>query len=169
MRAQTSKFTIETEAYLGVKDPACHTFNGRRTSRVESMYLPGGHAYVYLIYGIHYCFNVVTKSTLKPEAVLIRALWPCDGKEIMSKRRKIKIEAQLCSGPGKLCEAMAIDRKTNGLLLSGPELWIEEDINYFKIKKYIQKSPHVGIDYAGKAKKWLLRYSIDPKIFQPNE
>lgn len=159
----TSGIIIETEAYLGETDPACHTFEGRRTKRVESMYLAGGHAYVYFVYGIHFCFNVVTRPAEVPEAVLIRALWPVAGKDIMMKRRKTRFEKQLCSGPGKLCQAMGIDRKCNGLLLTARELWIEEDLVFNKIKKYIQKSPRIGVGYAGTAQKWPLRFFIDEK------
>ena len=163
----TSGIIIETEAYPGETDPACHTFEGRRTKRVESMYLTGGHAYVYFVYGIHFCFNVVTRAAEVPEAVLIRALWPVTGKEIMMKRRKTKIERQLCSGPGKLCQAMGIDRDCNGLLLTGRELWIEEDHEYDKIKTKIQKSPRIGVGYSGVAQNWPLRFLLDEKIFKP--
>lgn len=161
----TSGIIIETEAYLGETDPACHTFEGRRTKRVESMYLAGGHAYVYFVYGIHFCFNVVTRSADVPEAVLIRALWPVTGKELMRKRRKTKIEKQLCSGPGKLCQAMGIDRDCNGLLLTGRELWIEEDYEYDKIRKKIQKTSRIGVQYAGFAQNWPLRFLIDEIFF----
>lgn len=161
--ALVSGVIVETEAYLGVNDPACHTYQGRRTKRVESMYLPGGHAYTYFIYGIHFCFNVVTQNTKKPEAVLIRALLPSDGIELMFKRRKTKSEKQLCSGPGKLCQALAINHSSNGLSLAGPELWIEKAVAYSKIKKRIQCGPRIGVDYAGEAKNWPLRFFIDPE------
>ena len=160
----TSGIIIETEAYLGLKDLACHSFGGKRTARVESMYLPGGHAYVYFIYGIHFCFNVVTQNIKKPEAVLIRAVWPIDGKELMFERRKVKKEKDLCSGPGKLCQALAIGRECNTMLLTGPNLWIQDDVSFSKIKKHIKKGPRIGINYAGKAKDWPLRFFIDPKI-----
>lgn len=159
----TSGIIIETEAYLGIKDAACHTFQGRRTSRVESMYKLGGHGYVYLIYGMHFCFNVVTRSERHPEAVLIRALQPVDGIEIMEERRKLRSSAKLkdlCSGPGKLCQAMGIDRTSDGLNLQGPELWISENIAYSKIKNEIIIGPRVGIDYAGDAKIWPLRFIL---------
>lgn len=162
----TSGIIIETEAYLGEADPACHTFEGRRTKRVESMYLAGGYAYVYFVYGIHFCFNVVTRPAEIPEAVLIRALWPVAGKEIMMKRRKTQFEKQLCSGPGKLCQAMGIDRKSNGLSLTGQELRIEEDFSFNRIKKNIQKSPRIGVGYAGTAQTWPLRFFVDEKILK---
>ncbi len=157
----TSGIIIETEAYLGLRDLACHSFGGRRTARVETMYLPGGHAYVYMIYGIHFCFNVVTQNPHKPEAVLIRALWPVEGIELMRKRRGIDDEKRLCSGPGKLCEALGIKKEIDGNLLRGPQIWIQEDYSYAKLKRRIIKRPRVGIDYAGEAKHWPLRFSIN--------
>lgn len=159
----TSGLIIETEAYLGISDPACHTFNGRRTSRVESMYKVGGYSYVYLIYGLHCCFNIVTQDEKKPEAVLIRALFPDKGLEIMKQRRRIEDENKiknLCSGPGKLCEAMRIDRKEDGLLLTGSKLWITEGLPFLKIKPQIESGPRVGVDYAGDAKNWPLRFLL---------
>lgn len=159
----TSGIIVETEAYLGIKDPACHTFGGRKTKRVKSMYLPGGFAYVYFIYGMHYCFNVVTQTPEHPEAVLVRALYPIDGIEIMKKRRQNQLEKNLCSGPAKLCQAMAIDRSSDGLSLKGPELWIENKIPFEKIEKYILSASRIGVDYAGEAKHWPLRFTIDSK------
>ena len=108
---------VETEAYLGVTDRAAHSFGDRRTARTESMYLAGGHAYVFLVYGMHSCFNVVTSAQGQPEAVLIRAVQPIDGIETMAANRKLKdfmLQSSqffnLANGPGKLCQAMAIDR-----------------------------------------------------------
>jgi len=157
----TSGIITETEAYLGIKDPACHTFMGRSTKRVKSMYQPGGHAYVYFIYGMHFCFNVVTQNHVKPEAVLIRALYPLDGIPIMQKRRSTLPQKNLCSGPAKLCEALSIDRSCDGLSLMGPQIWIEEYIPFSEIKRKIQITPRIGIDYAGAAKDWPLRFLID--------
>lgn len=159
----TSGLIIETEAYLGIKDPACHTYGGRKTERVKSMYLNGGFSYVYFIYGMHYCFNVVTQTPEQPEAVLIRALYPLDGIEIMRARRQTFLEKNLCSGPAKLCKAMSIDRSSDGLSLKGPELWIENSVPFEDIQKYIKRSSRIGIDYAGEAKNWPLRFSIDSK------
>jgi len=159
----TAGIIIETEAYLGVIDPACHTYNGRKTERVRSMYKTGGHSYVYLIYGLHYCFNVVTRDEEKPEAVLVRALFPVEGIDIMKRRRNLKDKKStknLCSGPGKLCQAMAIDRSCNGLLLTDSQLWIEEQIPFSKLKKYIETSKRIGIDYAGEAVHWPLRFTV---------
>lgn len=160
----TSGIIAETEAYLGLDDPACHTYQGRNTARVQSMYKKGGHSYVYFIYGIHFCFNVVTRAELIPEAVLIRALIPMDGIEIMRRRRKFRLdksEKDLCSGPGKVCQAMGFDRSSDGLLLNGPEIWIEDDLPFEEIEKNIRSSPRVGVNYAGKAKDWPLRFRIN--------
>lgn len=162
----TSGIIIETEAYLGIKDSACHTYKGRRTERVASMYLKGGHSYVYFIYGIHFCFNVVTQDETQPEAVLIRALEPLDGIEAMRERRRLKNEKSirdLCSGPGKLCQAMAIDRSCDGLLLTGRELWIGEDASI--VKPNVLTSARVGVNYAIEpahrpARDWPLRFQL---------
>ena len=159
----TAGIIIETEAYLGLKDPACHTFNGRRTARVESMYQNGGHAYVYLIYGIHCCMNIVTQDEKRPEAVLIRALWPDSGLRIMQQRRNMFSDKQikdLCSGPGKLCQAMGINRADNGLLVNEKKIWVTEGIPFAEVKSKIIASPRVGIDYAGEAIDWPLRFTL---------
>ncbi len=148
----------ETEAYLGVTDPACHTFGGRKTPRVKSMYQMGGCSYVYFIYGIHFCFNVVTRTEKEPEAVLIRSLIPQLGIDLMKQRRNQIHEKDLCSGPGKLCQALAIDRSCDGLDLQGPEIWIEDQALLSQIK--IESAPRIGIDSAGEAKNWPLRFRI---------
>lgn len=159
----TAGVITETEAYLGIKDSACHTYRGRRTTRVASMYKMGGHAYVYLIYGLHFCFNVVTKDEEHPEAVLIRALEPYEGIETMRKRRHLVRDRDLCSGPGKLCQALAIDRACDGLSLMGSELWIAENPTPSKFK--IVVGPRVGVDYAIEpvsrpARDWPLRFRV---------
>lgn len=147
---------VETEAYLGISDPACHSFNNRRTARTESMYLEGGHAYVYFIYGMHFCFNVVTRATGQPEAVLIRAIEPQDGIEFMRRKRKAKHDRDLSNGPGKLCQALAIDRSCDGLTLQGPELFIEAG----PVIRDVIEGPRIGVDYAGSAAKWPLRFQV---------
>ena len=160
----TSGIIIETEAYLGIHDPACHTFGGRSTPRVQSMYRAGGCSYVYFIYGIHFCFNVVTQSEGEPEAVLIRALLPLEGIEVMKQRRGLVVEKNLCSGPGKLCQALAIDSSCDGLDLQGPQLYIQETILPSKIK--IQSGPRIGIASVGEAKHWPLRFFCDPNLLK---
>ena len=151
---------VETEAYMGVDDRACHTFGGRQTERVKSMYLEGGLAYVYLIYGLHCCFNVVTRDTSCPEAVLIRAIEPLDGIDEMRLRRGKVKERDLANGPGKLCQAMGIDRSCDGLSLAGPTLFIER--GPVIVPEKIKTTPRVGVDYAGEAATWLLRFCLTP-------
>ena len=115
---------VETEAYLGVKDPCCHSFKGVLTNRTQSMYLPGGYSYVYFIYGMYHCFNVVTQMEGEPEAVLVRALKPIGGLVRMKKNRGQERLTNLCSGPGKLCQALEITKSLNGKKLksSGRDL-----------------------------------------------
>jgi DNA-3-methyladenine glycosylase len=142
---------VETEAYLGAPDAAAHTFNGRRTPRNESMYLGGGHAYVYFTYGMHHCMNVVGGCPGDGVAVLIRALQPTEGLDVMRTRRPhARREAELCSGPGKLCAALGIDRKLDGsdLTVPGP-LCIEEIRRRALPASRIAIGPRVGVHYAG--------------------
>jgi len=148
----------ETEAYLGVDDPACHSFGGRHTPRVKSLYLPGGHAYVYFVYGMHFCFNVVTGTSHHPEAVLIRSLEPAEGIEWMEKFRGQTNRKNLTTGPAKLCEALKIDRKCDGKNLLKNEIFIERGLTVST--KKIAATSRVGVAYAGKAAHWPLRFYI---------
>lgn len=145
---------VETEAYLGFKDPACHSYKGK-TERCKVMFGEGGHFYVYFIYGFYHCLNVVTEREGIPEAVLIRALEPVEGIEIMRKLRKGK--KNLTSGPGILCEALKIDRSFNGHPVWKKPLQIFKPVN--KNFEVIQ-TKRIGVDYAGKAKDWKLRFYI---------
>ena len=125
----TAGMIVEAEAYAGKKDAACHAARGSRDGRTAVMYGQGGFAYVYLIYGMYYCMNVVTRGEGEPEAVLIRALAPVEGVALMNKRRGITdigANRTLCAGPGRLCIAMAIDKNCYGLDLSGEKLFLEE-------------------------------------------
>jgi DNA-3-methyladenine glycosylase len=149
---------VETEAYLGVIDLAAHSYGGRRTERTSTMFMAGGHAYVYLIYGMHSCLNIVTREMGVPEAVLIRAIEPTEGLEEMRKRRPVaRRDIDLTSGPGKLCAALGITRKQNALLLTDSELFIEDAPSLRRNR--IVASPRVGIDYAEHAAEWPLRFS----------
>jgi DNA-3-methyladenine glycosylase len=136
---------VETEAYLGVKDQAAHSWAGRRTARVEPMYADGGHLYVFLVYGMHHCANVVTREEGIPEAVLLRAAQGPAG-----------APTRLMGGPGKLCAALGITTAQSGLdLLSG------EAIRIFRRPSRpprIGILPRIGVDYAGQAKDWPLRF-----------
>ncbi len=155
---------VETEAYLGVIDLAAHTFGGRKTPRTQTMFMRGGHAYVYLIYGLHSCFNVVTREQGTPEAVLVRAIEPIDGIELMRKRRTAaKKDTDLTSGPGKLCDALGIDRTCDAFELTDSPLFIE-DAPLIKPSQIIA-SPRIGVDYAKHATLWPLRFSLKNNAF----
>lgn len=142
---------IEVEAYLGAKDRAAHTFGGRRTARNASMYLPGGHAYVYFVYGMHHCLNVVCGKRDEGVAVLLRAIEPTEGIERMRERRRgITNVHQLCSGPAKLTQALAIDRGLDGIdLRTDQRLWIEAIRARSWGRGAIIRGPRIGVDYAG--------------------
>jgi len=151
---------VETEAYLGANDMASHVRRGLRSPRVESMYLPGGHAYVYFTYGMHYCMNVVTQEEDIAEAVLLRALEPLQGLESMRTRRpKAKRDFELMNGPGKLCAAMAIDRALDGERLDGKTLFITpRDIEVADDE--IAVSARIGVENSGEAAPWPLRFYL---------
>jgi DNA-3-methyladenine glycosylase len=150
---------VETEAYLGLIDPAAHTYGDRRTERTRSMYLHGGHAYVYFIYGMHFCINVVTRKEGVPEAVLLRAIEPVEGIESMRRRRKVKKDRDLANGPGKLCQAMGIDRSCDGLSFHSEALFIEPRGQKYRDSD-IEISSRIGVDYAGEAAHWPLRFVL---------
>ena len=152
----------EVEAYLGVDDPACHTFGGRRTPRTETMWGEAGRAYVYLIYGMHHCLNAVTVGEGVPEAVLIRGGVPISGLELVHRRRGAKVASKnLSNGPGKLCRALAVSRAENGFDLCDPEsaLTIRSDGRTHPVDG-VNLLPRVGIDYAGEAASWPLRLKL---------
>jgi len=159
-----SGLIVETEAYLGTEDRAAHSFGGRRTPRNEAMYSQGGHAYVYFIYGMYYCFNAVTGHEGVSEAVLVRALEPLEGLDFMAAARyqtsyselNARQKINLTNGPGKLCMALTIDRSLNGEDLCGNRLYIEERDE----TPDICSSKRIGIDYAGDDRDLLLRFNI---------
>ncbi len=144
----TAGMITETEAYAGVTDKASHAYGGRRTGRTEIMYKAGGAAYVYLCYGIHHLFNVVTNLEDTPHAILIRAVEPLDGIEAMLLRRgKEKLQPSLTAGPGALSMALGITTRHTGILLQGPELYIE-DRGIKVTPKEIVAATRVGVAYA---------------------
>ncbi|MES2919630.1 MAG: DNA-3-methyladenine glycosylase [Pseudomonadota bacterium] len=149
---------VETEAYLGKRDPACHTFGGRQTPRTATMYAAGGVAYVYLIYGMHHCLNAVTRGAGEPEAVLIRALAGEQGLERWREAFPRLKPAQWLSGPGRLCRALQVGRAQNGLSLRSDELWIERGVAVGD--EHVAAVARVGVDYAGEAAQWPLRFYI---------
>jgi len=138
---------VETEAYLGTTDRAAHSFGGRRTPRNEAMYAIGGRVYVFLVYGIYHQFNVVTGPPDHPHAILIRAIEPVEGIEIMRSRRGEMKDRNLTSGPGKLGIAMFIDRTLNGEDLVENRVWLEDHTSFADDQIAVGK--RIGIDYAG--------------------
>ncbi len=145
----TSGIICETEAYAGETDKASHAFGGRRTARTEIMYAEGGVSYVYLCYGIHYLFNVVSSQRDVPHAVLIRGIKPLEGIELILKRRKKKKQVKdLCIGPGKVAQALGIDLDLNGESLQGNKIWIE-DRQLPMDSNQIIAGKRIGVDYAG--------------------
>jgi DNA-3-methyladenine glycosylase len=143
--ARISGMIVETEAYVGRQDTASHASKGK-TPRNEVMFGPPGRAYVYFVYGMHYMLNVVTENAGRPGAVLIRAVEPLDGVDIMRARRKAD-GPNLTNGPAKLCQAFDIDKRWNGLnLTSGKTMWLEEYRSF--CEERIQRGPRIGIDYA---------------------
>jgi DNA-3-methyladenine glycosylase len=145
-RRRVSGKIVEVEAYRGPEDRASHAYGGRRTKRTETMYQIGGIAYVYFVYGMYNQFNVVTNVEDTPHAILVRALEPVEGIELMRSRRHSHPDHNLTNGPGKLCVAMGIDRKLDRADLLGGFVWLEEFERVPASK--IANGPRVGIDYA---------------------
>ena len=145
----TAGIITETEAYAGVTDKGSHAYNNRRTRRTEIMYAEGGRAYVYLCYGIHHLFNIVTNQKDIPHAVLIRAIKPAEGIDTILKRRnKTVLDEKISAGPGIVTQALAISVKNTGTDLTGNKIWLED--RGIKIAgKDILAGPRIGIDYAG--------------------
>lgn len=144
---RVSGMIVETEAYLGTEDRAAHSYGGRRTPRNEVMYGRAGHVYVFFVYGMYNQFNVVSGPPDHPHAVLIRAVEPVEGTEIMRERRGAMKDSNLTSGPGKLCIALNIDRTINGADLRGKQVWLEEYRSFSAAD--VAAGPRIGIDYAG--------------------
>lgn len=146
---------VETEAYLGIADRAAHTWNGRRTPRVAPMWGPPGHAYVYRVYGMHDCLNVVTGDAGVPEAVLLRAAVPEEWWEGQVVPRGDLLSA---SGPGRLCRTLSVGRELSGAPLSGPDL--ELLLPLPGGDRRVLSGPRIGVDYAGEAAAWPLRFAV---------
>ena len=148
---------VETEAYVGAVDKACHTYNGI-SPRTEIMFAEGGVAFVYLIYGMYHCFNAVTGPAGEGDAVLIRALEPVFGLDLMRRRRGQRDLRKLCSGPGKLCQALAIGKPQYGLDLTGEELFIAD----FRTipEELVARGPRINVDYAEEAVDFPWRFRV---------
>jgi DNA-3-methyladenine glycosylase len=137
---------VEAEAYVGVRDKACHGYGGHRSARNETMYGPAGHAYVFLIYGIHLHINLVASVPGDPSAVLLRAVEPKSGEAVMQQRRKYpKTRRLLTNGPGKLCQAFGLERAQDGVDLCHGELYLAEGTQPARVVR----CPRIGVDYAG--------------------
>ncbi|MBC7342782.1 MAG: DNA-3-methyladenine glycosylase [Clostridia bacterium] len=147
---------VETEAYVGPEDPACHSARGL-TPRNQVMFGPAGYAYIYQIYGMHYCFNVTTASDDRPEAVLLRALEPLIGLDIMFKHRRVKQERLLASGPGRLVQALGITKELNGSSVVEGPIGFYGDSGYTVSDDEIVAAPRIGISQAAD---WLLRFYL---------
>ncbi len=162
---------VETEAYMGPEDKGAHSYGGRHTPRMDPLYGPGGFAYIYQLHGYNYCINAVTQKKSMPQAVLLRALEPLEGLELMAQRRKIDILEgkmsklkNLTNGPSKLCQAMDIDTSLNGIDLCGDEVFIEPPTG-LKSGEELVASPRVHIDYAEEytTKPW--RFLLKNNVF----
>ncbi len=156
----TAGIITETEAYRGRDDKACHA-HGKRTKRTEVMYHSGGKAYVYLCYGIHHLFNIVTNAEGIADAVLIRAIQPLEGLDLMLDRRgKEKITPKLTAGPGRMSQSLGITTDYYGLDLAAKStIWIEDRGNEIR-QKDIKSSPRIGVDYAGEDAKRPWRFFL---------
>ena len=157
----TSGIIVETEAYMGAIDAAAHSYKGL-TERTKIQFGVGGYAYVYLIYGMYTCMNVVVNVENIPECVLIRALQPIEGIELMKIRRKKNNLRDLCSGPGKLTQAMGITKNHYGIDLCGEEIFIEEVENF---TPDITATKRINIDYAGDAANYFWRFILTDNKF----
>jgi len=158
----TAGMIVETEAYRAPDDKACHAYANKRTPRTETMFAIGGTCYVYICYGIHNLFNIVTAPEGIAHAILVRAIDPSDGLDIMEKRRKMPISKKAsCNGPGKFTRCMDITKAQNGIDLSSKHspLWIE-DRGVKIAKKNIIKGPRVGMSTAEECAHWPWRFRI---------
>ena len=164
-------FIVETEAYAGITDKASHAFGNRKTNRTKTMYQAGGIAYVYLCYGIHEMLNVVTSAEGEPHAVLIRAINPTEGIDLMLERRKmISIKNNLTAGPGSVAKALGISRKMNGSSFLGEEIWIEDrGLNFSE--EEIAAVPRVGVAYAKEDALLPYRFFVkgNPYVSKPDQ
>jgi DNA-3-methyladenine glycosylase len=155
----TSGRIVETEAYAGGLDRASHAYRGK-TPRTEVMFEDGGTAYVYLCYGIHQMFNIVTNKAGTPHAILIRAVEPLEGVELMLKRTgKKKLDNTLTRGPGNVGKAFGFHTSQCGVSMTSDELYIADD-GYKLPKELLTTSPRVGVDYAGEHAEWHYRFFI---------
>jgi DNA-3-methyladenine glycosylase len=167
----TGGYIVETEAYNGVKDRASHAFGNRLTQRTKTMFMQGGIAYVYLCYGIHEMFNIVTSAEGQPHAILIRAINPTEGLEAMQARRNMPvIKPTITMGPGSVAKALGISRAINGSDLQGGTIWVEDRGLRFPDES-IAAVPRVGVSYAGDDALLPYRFYVKGNIYvsKPNK
>ena len=156
----TSGIITESEAYNGIYDRACHAFNGRRTARTELMYSTGGTSYIYICYGIHHLFNVITNKKDIPDAILIRAVYPLDGvKHMLQRRKKTNIDKTLAGGPGIVSQSLGIHVGLNGSSLFKNEIWIEDRSIPFETNA-INITPRIGVESSMEAALLPYRFVI---------
>jgi DNA-3-methyladenine glycosylase len=167
----TGGYIVETEAYNGVIDKASHAFSNRLSPRTKTMYMPGGVAYVYLCYGIHEMFNIVTSVEGQPHAILVRAIQPTDGLDIMLARRNMPaIKPNITSGPGSVAKALGISRAINAFSLQSDTIWIEDRGLTFPDKS-IAAVPRIGVSYAAEDALLPYRFYVkgNPYVSKPNK
>lgn len=164
-------YIVEAEAYNGAVDKASHAYDNRRTPRTEVMFREGGIAYVYLCYGIHEMLNIVTSTEGHAQAILIRAIHPTDGIDLIMERRKMeKLKSNITAGPGSVAKALGIDRRLNGHSLQSDVLWLEDRGLNFRDEQ-IAAVPRIGVDYAGEDALLPYRFYVkgDPYVSKPNK
>ncbi len=167
----TGGYIVETEAYNGIVDRASHAFGNRNTPRTSVMFRHGGIAYVYLCYGIHEMFNIVTSVEGEPHAILIRAIEPTEGIDEMLLRRNMSIlKPNITSGPGSVAKALGISRVMNAISLQSDSLWLEDRGLAFKDEE-VAAVPRVGVDYAGEDALLLYRFYVkgNKYVSKPNK
>ena len=155
---------VEAEAYVGAIDKACHAYRNR-SGRTEIMYHDGGYAYVYLIYGMHHCFNAVTGPEGEGNAVLIRALEPVIGLDLMQQRRNTKNVRHLCSGPGKVCQALGITKNEYGLDLCAADSPLRLIRYRYIPEAQIVATPRINVAYAEEAAAWPWRFYVKDNLY----
>ena len=167
----TGGYIVETEAYNGIIDKASHSYGNRITPRTKTMFMQGGISYVYLCYGIHEMFNVVTSVEGQPHAILIRAIQPTEGLDIMLYRRNmISLKPTITSGPGSVAKALGISRNINAISLQSDVLWIEDRGLIFP-NEAIAAVPRIGVAYAGEDALLPYRFYVkgNPYVSKPNK
>jgi len=167
----TGGYIVETEAYNGIVDKASHAYGNRQTPRTKTMFMQGGIAYVYLCYGIHEMFNIVTSVEGQPHAILIRAINPTEGLDVMLARRNmLTVKPNITSGPGSVAKALGITRNINAFSMQSDTIWIEDRGLAFEPES-IAAVPRIGVSYAGDDALLPFRFYVkgNPFVSKPNK